>query len=88
MPSRSSRPSSAIVTVKLPRPIANRLRSLARRTGKGQSELIREGLALRMDAEGGAAAGSVLEVAGDLVGALAGPLDLATHPRHMRGFGR
>ncbi len=76
------------VTVKLPRDVASRLLSLAQRCGKAKSELIREGLELRLRAAGRPARGSVLELASDLVGALDGPGDLGTNPRHMRGFGR
>jgi hypothetical protein len=79
---------SQLVSLKLPRPIANRLRTLARRTGKHQAELIREGLALRFAVDGRAAAHSVIEAAGDLVGSLAGPRDLGSNPRHLRGFGK
>jgi hypothetical protein len=76
-----------LLTLKLPRVVAGRLRALARRTGKAQAEILREGLALRLEAEGPAQS-SVLALAGDLVGSLDGPADLATNPKHLRGFGR
>jgi hypothetical protein len=76
-----------LLTLKLPRVVAGRLRALARRSGKAQAEILREGLALRLGSEG-PAANSVLALAGDVVGSLAGPADLATNPRHLRGFGR
>lgn len=77
-----------VVTVKLPRELARRLRQVARRAGKTQSLIIREGLAWRLDAEPGVPKGSALALAGDLVGAFSGPSDLATHRRHLRGFGK
>ena len=80
--------SGQLFTLNLTRRVANRLKALAKRSGKAQSELIREGLEWRMAIEGRAAAGSVLELAGDLVGALNGPTDLATNAKHLRGFGK
>ena len=77
-----------LITLKLPRPIASRLKALARRSGKPQAQLIREGLAWRLDSEGKAAPGSVLDLAGDATGSLEGPADLATNRKHLRGFGR
>jgi hypothetical protein len=38
--------------------------------------------------EGHAAAGSVLDLAGDVVGSVAGPRDLGSNPKHLRGFGK
>jgi hypothetical protein len=81
------RQKAQLLTLKLPRVIAGRLRALAQRTGKAQAEILREGLALRLGDEG-PAANSVLALAGDVVGALEGPADLATSPKHLRGFGR
>ena len=82
------RSPSQLFTLNLPRPTANRLRTLAKRSGKPQSQLIREGLDMRLGVEGQAAAGSVLDLAGDVTGSVAGPRDLATNPKHLRGFGK
>lgn len=76
------------VTVKLPRSVAGRLRAVARRSGKPKSEIVREGIELRLRSQAPLAAGSVIDAAGDLLGCLDGPRDLATNPRHLRGFGR
>lgn len=78
---------TAVLTLKLPGPVAARLRLLARRTGKPQSQILREGLEWRLRLEGRAASESALERAGDLVGSLEGPRDLATNPKYLRGFG-
>jgi hypothetical protein len=79
---------SQLVSLKLPRPIANRLKAFAKRSGKPQAELIREGLELRLAREGGIPAGSVLDIVADLAGSLAGSPDLGSSPKHLRGFGR
>ena len=76
-----------LVTLKLPRSLAGRLRALSRKNGKPQAELLREGLALRLDAETTRHRGSVLDLIEDLVGSLDGPRDLGSNPKYLRGFG-
>jgi hypothetical protein len=85
VPKSSEKPQ--LVTLKLPRVLAGRLRALSRATGRPQAELLREGLSLRLEADSTVRHGSVLDVAGDLAGSLDGPRDLGTSPRHLRGFG-
>jgi hypothetical protein len=75
------------VTLKLSRVLAGRLRALSRKNGRPQAEILRDGLALRMDAESARSEGSVLDLIEDLVGSLEGPRDLASNPKHLRGFG-
>jgi len=82
------RERSQLVTLKLPRALAGRLRTLSRKSGRAQAELLREGLALRLEADSRSSPGSVLELVGDLVGSLEGPADLGSNPRHLRGFGK
>jgi hypothetical protein len=76
------------VSLKLPRVLAGRLRALAREKGQSQAMLLREGLALRLEKESSRMPGSVLDLVNDLVGSVAGPRDLGSNPRHLRGFGR
>ena len=76
-----------LVTLKLPRALAGRLRALSRKNGKPQAELLREGLTLRLDAETKRRQGSVLDLIEDLVGSLEGPRDLGSNPKYLRGFG-
>jgi hypothetical protein len=76
-----------LVTLKLPRVLAGRLRALSRKKGKPQAELLREGLTLRLEAETTQRRGSVLDLIEDLVGSVEGPRDLGRNPKHLRGFG-
>lgn len=80
--------TSQLVTLKLPRALAGRLRALSRKNGRPQAELLREGLALRLKAESSRGVGSVLDLIDDLVGSLEGPSDLGSNPKHLRGFGK
>lgn len=74
------------ISLKLPDDMAARLDALARRRKMSRSELMREALAAILDGSPGRA--SIDDLAGDLVGSLAGPGDLSTNKKHMRGFGR
>lgn len=74
------------ISLKLPDALAARLDALARRRRVSRSELVREAVTALV--EGSRAEPSVDDLAGDLVGSLEGPGDLATNERHMRGFGR
>jgi hypothetical protein len=53
-----------------------------------RSQLIREGIEMRMGVERAADGGSVLDIIRDLAGSVEGPSDLGSNPRHLRGFGR
>lgn len=76
------------ITVKLPAPLHARLATEASRRHVTKSQLVRDCL-------NGIFTGSRLrgklschELAKDLAGSLRGPRDLATNPRHLKGFGR
>jgi hypothetical protein len=71
---------------KLPRRIAGRLKTVAERSSKTQSRSVPD--APHGNLEGNAIAGSVLEIAGDVVGSLEGPRDLGSASKHLRGLGR
>lgn len=72
------------VSFKLPGHLVDALATLARRRKVSRSALAREALETLL-APGHR---SVTALASDLVGSVEGPADLATNPRHMRGFGR
>jgi Arc/MetJ-type ribon-helix-helix transcriptional regulator len=76
------------ITVKLPAGLAARLRARVKRRGIVLSEVVRQALEEYLQGEGEAAPGSCLERAADLAGSLAGPSDLASNRRHLRGYGQ
>ena len=78
----------ATVTLKLPDALAARLRVAVKRRGQSQSALLREALEARLELEEETQAGTCLELARDLAGSLEGALDLSSHRRHFRGYGR
>jgi hypothetical protein len=76
------------ISLKLPDDIHSKLESLAKQRGAAKSVIIRDALeAYLTDGKNGARV-SCLDLAGDLVGCLDGPPDLATNPKYMRGFGK
>lgn len=76
------------ITVKLPRGLAARLQARVKKRGIALSAIVRQALEDHLDREGEAAPGSCLERIADLAGSLAGPSDLASNRRHLRGYGR
>jgi hypothetical protein len=72
------------VSFKVPAELDDALNTLARTRRSSRSALFRE--ALQSLAKGKRR--SVTALAGDLVGSVDGPVDLATNPRHMSGYGR
>ncbi len=78
----------ATVTVKLSDALAARLRTAMKRRGRSQSALLREALEAHLEFDDETQAGTCLELARDLAGSLEGALDLSSHRRHLRGYGR
>jgi predicted transcriptional regulator len=76
------------LTVKMPEMLSRRLRHEASERGMNRSALIRQSVEKMLDAADQPATGSCLSLAQDLAGCLDGPGDLATHPKHMKGFGQ
>lgn len=72
------------VSFKLPEDLDDALNELARTRRSSRSALVRE--ALESLAKGKRR--SVTALAGDLVGSVEGPSDLATNRKHMSGYGR
>lgn len=78
-----------ILTVKIPKALDNQLREIAAESGETTSGLVREALAEYIaKPQHRRKKGSALDLVGDLAGSLEGPADLATNPKHMRGFGK
>jgi hypothetical protein len=66
-----------------------KIRTLARRKGVSQKRVVLDLIEKEFEDEPvKPKPGSFLEAAGDLVGAVDGPEDLATNPRYMKGYGR
>lgn len=76
------------LTVKLPPALEARLEALVRKRKQSKSELVREAIERLVEQSGAPIKGSVLELAGDLVGMETGPTDLSTNPKNMRGYGQ
>jgi len=76
--------SMRTVSFKLPAHLDETLDELARARGATRSALVRE--ALEALAKGKRR--SVTALAGDLVGSVEGPTDLATNKKHLSGYGK
>lgn len=74
------------VTVKLPEGLDCRLTALARRRRTSRAGIMREALVALIARETPPLTAG--EVAADLMGALEGPGDLLSNPKHMAGYGR
>jgi metal-responsive CopG/Arc/MetJ family transcriptional regulator len=72
-----------VFSVKLPEELNNVLSEISRRRKASRSTIVRE--ALESFARGSKR--SITTAAGDLVGSLRGPTDLATHTKHLSGYG-
>jgi predicted transcriptional regulator len=76
------------ITLKLPDALAARVDATVRRRGVSTSALVREALEDRLEREAPGSAGTCLELAEDLRGALSGPADLSSNERRPKGYGR
>lgn len=72
------------VSFKLPVALDKALTDLARRRRSSRSAVVREAVEALARGE----KRSVTELAGDLVGSVHGPRDLATNPKYMADFGK
>jgi len=76
------------ITIKIPNPLAAKLTAAVRRRSTTQSAIVREALEDHLSSGRQGNPGSFLELAGDLIGSVEGPSDLATNKKRLRGFGR
>jgi Arc/MetJ-type ribon-helix-helix transcriptional regulator len=72
------------ISLKLPEELDERITAIARRRRTNRSAVVREALQAFTE---GRSAESVTAAAGNLVGSLHGPADLATAAKHLAGFG-
>lgn len=83
--SRHTREPLKTLSIKVPRSVSARVARLARQQGKTVSATVRDAIEQYAPEE----TKSFAEAAKKWVGALdGGPGDLATNPRHLKGFGR
>ena len=76
------------LSLKLPESLAARLTAVARKRGQSKSAVVRAVLEDYLAASTRVAPGSCLELAADLAGCVAGPGDLSSNKKHLRGFGK
>jgi hypothetical protein len=76
------------LSLKLPEAMAARLAAVAKNRSQSKSAVVRAILDEGLRASEPAAEGSCLELTADLVGCVAGPRDLSTHEKHLRGYGK
>ena len=75
------------VSLKIPEEVDRRVAVVARRAGISKSAVIREAIEERLAKTPRSATASFLDLAADLAGCVDGPEDLASHAKHMAGYG-
>lgn len=75
------------ITMKLPEGLAARLEQEAKRRNTTKSELVRHCVELTLAGAAGEEPPSFHTLAQDKCGCMHGPRDLATHLKHLEGFG-
>ena len=76
------------MTCKLPEKLASELETLARTERRSKSALVREALETRLKARRRRHPVTAYDIVKHLCGSIkGGPSDLATNPKHMKGFG-
>jgi len=76
------------ITLKLPKALAARLRTAVAQRRVTQSALVREAIEGQLEGGRRPQSPSCLDLARDLAGLLAGPSDLSSARKHLRGYGR
>lgn len=77
-----------VITCKIPEELDGQLETEARRRRASKSAVVREALERALRPSRRAKRPTAYDVAKHLCGKLHGPSDLATHPKHMEGYGR
>lgn len=76
------------ISLKLPDEVHAKLASLSKQRGQAKSDIVRDALDAYLADRKKATRVSCADLAGDLIGSVSGPTDLATNPKHMEGYGR
>jgi len=78
-----------VLSVKVPELLERKLAAFVRRRGAAKSDVVREALEQYLGKSESGNHGSVLELAGDLVGCVKdAPKDLSSNPGHLADFGK
>jgi hypothetical protein len=77
-----------VLSLRIPRRVAARLRTAAKRSGRTKTDIVLYALEKQLEREGDVAPGSLLDAAQDLVACIDGPRDLSANKKHLVGFGR
>jgi hypothetical protein len=75
------------ITCKIPARLNAELEAAARHQRVAKSAIVRHAIERQLNRTRAAAAPTAFDVAKAFCGALLGPEDLATNPRHLEGFG-
>ncbi len=76
------------LSLKLPESLLSKLNSTAKERGESRSTLIREAIETYITGASYVQKGSCLDLAGDLVGCVEGPVNLSFNKKHMLGYGQ
>ena len=76
------------LSLKLPDALDTKLAAVANRQGTTKSNVARQALEAYLNGSENAEKGTLIELAGNLIGSLEGPGDLSHNPKYLRDFGR
>lgn len=76
------------ISVKIPDELAAKLAHVCKESGTAKSNVIRDALDAYFAGHANGSRLTCIELAANLVGSVTAPSDLATNPKHMRGYGR
>ena len=76
------------LSLKLSDELNARLARVSRDRGAAKSEVVREALEAYFAGAQNGSGVSCADLAGDLIGSVDGPADLAANPKHLRDYGR
>jgi len=76
------------LSLKLPDALDTKLAAVANRQGTTKSNVARQALEAYLNGSENAEKGTLIELAGNLIGSLEGPGDLSHNSEYLRDFGR
>ena len=76
------------LSLKLPDELHAKLVHASQQRGAAKSDVVRDALEAYFAGAQNGGTVSCADLAGDLIGSVSGPADLATNPKHLRSYGR